>query len=33
MDPAGLAIDAVRPIVDEIDERVRAFLGEVLGGA
>jgi arsenate reductase len=28
-DPAGLPIEAVRPIVDEIDRRVRALLDEV----
>jgi len=28
-DPAGLPIDDVRPIVDEIDRRVRALLAEV----
>ena len=30
-DPAGLGIDAVRPIRDEIDRRVRALLAELLG--
>lgn len=29
-DPAGLSIDEVRPIVDEIDERVRDLLSELL---
>ncbi len=29
-DPAGLAVDRVRPIVDEIDRRVRALLDELL---
>lgn len=28
-DPAGLPVDQVRPIVDEIDRRVRALLAEV----
>ncbi len=30
VDPAGLPIDEVRPIVDEIDRRVQALLVEVL---
>jgi len=30
-DPAGLAVDEVRPIVDDIDRRVRRLLGELLG--
>ncbi|MGO9343322.1 MAG: arsenate reductase ArsC [Acidimicrobiales bacterium] len=30
-DPAGLTVDEVRPIVDEIDERVRALADELLG--
>ncbi len=30
-DPAGLPVEAVRPIRDEIDERVRALLRELLG--
>jgi arsenate reductase len=30
-DPAGKGIDAVRPIRDEIDRRVRALLAELLG--
>ncbi len=30
-DPAGLAVEAVRPIRDEIDGRVRALLRELLG--
>jgi arsenate reductase len=30
-DPAGRGIDAVRPIRDEIDRRVRALLAELLG--
>jgi protein-tyrosine-phosphatase len=30
-DPAGLPIEEVRPIVDEIDGRVRALLAELLG--
>ena len=30
-DPAGLSIDEVRPIVDEIDERVRGLCRELLG--
>lgn len=29
-DPAGQAVDAVRPIVDEIDRRVQALLAEVI---
>jgi arsenate reductase (thioredoxin) len=29
-DPAGLTIDEVRPIVDEIDERVRALFEELV---
>jgi arsenate reductase (thioredoxin) len=29
-DPAGLPIERVRPIVDEIDRRVRALLGELV---
>lgn len=28
-DPAGLAVDQVRPIVDDIDRRVKALLAEV----
>ncbi|MGH9058477.1 MAG: arsenate reductase ArsC [Acidimicrobiales bacterium] len=28
-DPAGLAVDRVRPIVDDIDRRVRALLAEL----
>jgi arsenate reductase (thioredoxin) len=28
-DPAGLALDAVRPIRDEIEQRVRALLAEL----
>ncbi|MFC0623349.1 arsenate reductase ArsC [Kribbella deserti] len=31
-DPAGQGIDAVRPIRDEIDARVRALLAELLPG-
>jgi arsenate reductase len=31
-DPAGRNIEEVRPIVDEIDERVRALLADLLGG-
>jgi arsenate reductase len=31
-DPAGKSIEAVRPIVDSIDERVRALLAELLPG-
>jgi arsenate reductase (thioredoxin) len=31
-DPAGKGVDAVRPIRDEIDRRVRALLGELLDG-
>ena len=30
-DPAGLPIEEVRPIVDEIDERVRSLVRELLG--
>lgn len=30
-DPAGLPVEAVRPIVDEIDRRVRALLAELAG--
>jgi protein-tyrosine-phosphatase len=30
-DPAGLPVDEVRPIVDEIDRRVRDLLAELLG--
>jgi len=29
-DPAGLPVDEVRPIVDDIDRRVRALLDELL---
>ena len=29
-DPAGLPVEAVRPIVDEIDGRVRALLAELI---
>ena len=32
-DPAGQGVDAVRPIRDEIDRRVRALLQELLGSA
>jgi len=32
-DPTGLPVDAVRPIVDDIDRRVRALLDELLAGA
>jgi protein-tyrosine-phosphatase len=31
-DPAGLAIDDVRPIRDEIDRRVRSLVAELLPG-
>ena len=31
-DPAGKGVDAVRPIRDEIDRRVRVLLGELLDG-
>lgn len=31
-DPAGLPVEAVRPIVDEIDRRVRALLAELVAG-
>jgi len=30
-DPAGQPVEAVRPIVDEIDKRTRALLAELLG--
>lgn len=30
-DPAGRTVDEVRPIVDEIDRRVRGLLAELLG--
>jgi len=30
-DPAGQPVEAVRPIVDEIDRRVQALLDELLG--
>ena len=30
-DPAGLPIDEVRPIVDEIDQRVRSLVSELVG--
>ncbi|MEU7481949.1 arsenate reductase ArsC [Lentzea sp. NPDC042327] len=30
-DPAGRGVDAVRPIRDDIDRRVRALLAELLG--
>lgn len=30
-DPAGLPVDSVRPIVDEIDRRVRGLLTELVG--
>ena len=30
-DPAGLSVDEVRPIVDEIDRRVHGLLEELLG--
>jgi hypothetical protein len=29
-DPAGLPVEAVRPIIDEIDQRVRALLAEMV---
>jgi len=32
-DPAGLPVDAVRPIVDDIDRRVRALLAELVPAA
>jgi len=32
-DPAGKPVEAVRPIVDEIDRRVRVLLDEMIGGA
>ena len=31
-DPAGKPIDDVRPIVDDIERRVRSLLSELLGG-
>ena len=31
-DPAGRSIEAVRPIVEEIDRRTQALLAELLGG-
>jgi arsenate reductase (thioredoxin) len=31
-DPAGLPIEQVRPIVEEIDRRIQALLIELLGG-
>ena len=31
-DPAGKPVEAVRPIVEEIDHRVQALLAELLGG-
>ncbi len=32
-DPAGLPVEQVRPIVDEIDRRVRALLAELTGSS
>jgi protein-tyrosine-phosphatase len=32
-DPGGLPVDEVRPIVDDIDRRVRSLLAELVGGA
>jgi len=32
-DPAGKSVEEVRPIVDQIDERVRELLSELLGEA
>jgi protein-tyrosine-phosphatase len=32
-DPAGLAVEQVRPIRDEIDYRVRALVDELIGAA
>jgi protein-tyrosine-phosphatase len=32
-DPAGKSVDEVRPIIDNIDERVRQLLAELLGEA
>jgi arsenate reductase len=29
-DPAGLSVEAARPIIDEIDQRVRALLAEMV---
>jgi arsenate reductase len=31
-DPAGKSVEEVRPIVDDIDARVRSLLAELLGG-
>jgi protein-tyrosine-phosphatase len=31
-DPAGLSVEGVRPIRDEIDQRVRALVDELVGG-
>ncbi len=31
-DPAGLPVDQVRPIVDEIDRRVRGLVAQLTGG-
>jgi arsenate reductase (thioredoxin) len=33
IDPAGLPVEQVRPVVDEIDRRVQALLAELLGSA
>jgi arsenate reductase (thioredoxin) len=32
-DPAGKSIDAVRPIIEDIDRRVRALLAEMVGSS
>ncbi len=32
-DPAGKSVDEVRPIIEQIDERVRKLLAELLGDA
>ena len=32
-DPAGKSVEEVRPIVDQIDDRVRRLLAELLGEA
>ena len=32
-DPAGKPVEVVRPIVDDIDRRVRALLNELTGGS
>jgi len=32
-DPAGRSIEEIRPIVDDIDRRVRSFLADLVGTA